>query len=142
MDHVAIMRKSWGLLPKILTGEKTIESRWYLSRKIPWNRIKKGDRIFFKNSGEPVVASTIVKKVIQYDFVKPKLVREILKEYGNKGLGIDNLQKYYNLFKGKNYCILVFYSSIKKIKPFKINKEGHGALSAWITVENINKLKN
>ena len=25
MDHVAIMQKSWGLLPKILSGEKTIE---------------------------------------------------------------------------------------------------------------------
>jgi len=34
--HVAIMRKGWGLTGKILTGEKTIESRWYMNRYRPW----------------------------------------------------------------------------------------------------------
>lgn len=29
MEHVAIMRKSWGLTDKILSGQKKIESRWY-----------------------------------------------------------------------------------------------------------------
>jgi len=42
MDHVAIMKRSWGLIPKILSGEKTIESRWYKKRIPPWNRISKG----------------------------------------------------------------------------------------------------
>jgi len=29
MEHVAIMRKAWGLTDKILSGQKKIESRWY-----------------------------------------------------------------------------------------------------------------
>lgn len=34
MEHVAIMKKSWGLTRKILSGEKTIESRWYRFRRL------------------------------------------------------------------------------------------------------------
>lgn len=64
MDHVAIMKKSWNLTAKILSGEKKIESRWYLTRRKPWDCIKKGEVIYFKNSGESVNLKAIVKKVI------------------------------------------------------------------------------
>jgi len=30
----------------------------------------------------------------------------------------------------------------KKIEPFDIDKTGFGAMSAWISVENINEIKN
>lgn len=30
MQHVAIMKKSWGLIPKILSGEKRVESNYLL----------------------------------------------------------------------------------------------------------------
>lgn len=42
MDHVAILRKDWKLLPKILSGEKTIESRWYQTKRGSYNKIKEG----------------------------------------------------------------------------------------------------
>ena len=45
MIHIAIMKKEWGLLEKILSGEKIIESRWYLNRSSPWGKIKKGEEI-------------------------------------------------------------------------------------------------
>ena len=44
MQHVAIMKKSWGLTDKILSGQKKIESRWYLSSFCPHN-------IFYCSSG-------------------------------------------------------------------------------------------
>ena len=56
MDHVAIMNKRWKLIPKILDGSKTIESRWYVNKIKPWNSIKEDDKIYFKNSGEPITA--------------------------------------------------------------------------------------
>ena len=48
MEHVAIMKKSWGLTEKILTGAKKIESRWYKNKHTPWNRIKSGEIVYFK----------------------------------------------------------------------------------------------
>ena len=59
MDHVATMRKSWEFLPKILSGEKTIESRWLKNKSVPWGRVCIGDTIYFKNTGEPVTAKAM-----------------------------------------------------------------------------------
>jgi len=142
MHHLAIMRKSWGLLPKILTGEKTIESRWYKNKYAPWSRIKKGDIIYFKNSGEPVTIKTKVSKVIQYPDLTLKKAKQILQKYGTRdGLGINKIGKYYQMFKDKNYCLLVFLKNPQKIKPFNIDKTGFGAMAAWITVNDINRIK-
>lgn len=64
MDHVAIMKKSWGLTQKILSGQKKIESRWYKSKHSPWGKIEKGDIVYFKDSGEPISIKTGVEKVM------------------------------------------------------------------------------
>ena len=142
MQHLAIMRKSWGLLPKILSGEKRIESRWYKNKYSPWDKIKRGDVVYFKNSGEPVGIRVEVNKVIQFSNLIPRRVKEILEKYGKEdGLGIKDLPRFFQKFKDKRYCILVFLKNPKKIKPFKINKKGFGIMSAWITVDNINKIK-
>ncbi len=138
--HVAIMKKSWGLLPKILSGEKTIESRWYLNKSRPWGTITAGDTVYFKNSGEPVTMSCKVRKVIKFESLTPKKVSDILQRYGKED-GIDNIIPYYELFKNKKYCILVFLEKPQKMEPFEIDKKGFGAMSAWITVDDIKKIK-
>jgi len=43
-------------------GEKQIESRWYVNKINPWNKVKVGDTVYFKNSGDPVTAKVRVKK--------------------------------------------------------------------------------
>lgn len=136
------MKKSWGLLPKILTGEKTIESRWYNNRYSPWNKIKKGDVVYFKDSGEPVTIKTEVNKVIQYQNLTPTRAKQILNEYGQKdGLEIEDIPKFYKRFKNKKYCILVFLKNPKPIKPFNIDKTGFGMMSAWLCIGNVNRIK-
>ncbi|MDD2696963.1 MAG: ASCH domain-containing protein [Candidatus Pacebacteria bacterium] len=136
------MKKSWGLLPRILKGEKTMESRWYKNKRLPWDKIKKGEIVYFKNSGEEVTAKAEVFKVLQFSNLNPKKVKQILDKYGEKdGLGKEEINKYYRLFRDKNYCLLVFLKSPRKIKPFEINKRGFGLMSAWITVEHISKIK-
>ncbi len=142
MDHVAIMNREWNLIPKILSGEKTIESRWYLSRKNPWNRIKRGDTVYFKNTSGPIVAKATVKKVKEYDSLQPQKVREIIKKYDKEGkIGLDNIQKSSQFIQNKKFCILIFLNNAKKIKPFKIDKSGFGISSAWFCTENINAIK-
>ena len=37
--------------------------------------------------------------------------------------------------------MLIFLKSPVEIKPFEISKAGFGAMSAWITVDNILKIK-
>lgn len=82
MIHIAIMRKSWGLTDKILTGEKKIESRWYLNRSRPWNNIGNNDTVYFKDSGSPIKLRAVVDQVVQFDNLTPNKVSEILNRGG------------------------------------------------------------
>ena len=142
MDHIAIMRKDWGLTQKILSGEKKIESRWYKFKHSPWDKIKKGDTVYFKDSGEPITIKTKISKVIQLSDLTSTRVKEILDKYGkNDGIEKKDLSKYFQMFKDKKYCILIFLKNPVKIKPFNIDKTGFGAMAAWIIIRKIKSIK-
>ena len=152
------MKKEWGLLPKILGGEKTIESRWLKVKVAPWGRVQVGDRVYFKNSSEPVTVGATVARVIQ-TFLTSEVsadstsevdslgstvatVKEILEKYGERdGLGIDDVPYFCELFKDKSYCILIFLKHPQRVKPFEIDKSGFGMQSAWLCVETIDKVR-
>lgn len=142
MEHVAIMKKSWGLLPKIFSGEKKIESRWYLNKSIPRGKIAAGETVYFKNSGEPVTVKAQVEKVLSFDNLIPQKVEELVWKYGGKdGIGSRDLNKFYKMFKDKRYCLLIFLKNPQKIIPFNINKKGFGSMAAWICVDRVEKIK-
>ena len=142
MEHIAIMKKSWKLLPKILTQEKKIESRWYKVKLPPWDKITKGDNVFFKNSGEPISVKTEVEKVVQISDLTSQKVKQILKSYGKQdGINKKEITKFYKIFKNKKYCILIFLKNPQKIEPFNINKSGFGNMSSWISAENPDKIR-
>ncbi len=138
MQHVAIMKKSWGLAEKILDGRKSMESRWLLKKTAPWNKINKNDTVYFKNSGEPVRICADVEKVVYLENLDCRKVAEILEKYG-KADGIEkrDIPKFRNLFKRKKYCVLAFLKNARSVKPFEIDKRGFGSMAAWICVSNI-----
>ncbi len=85
-----------------------------------------------------------VDKVIQFENLTPSKVREILNQYAKAdGLGVNkkNINSYFELFKNKKYCLLVFLKDTEEIKPFEIDKSGFGAMAAWITVDNLDVVK-
>ncbi len=142
MDHVAIMKKSWGLTEKILSGQKKIESRWYVMKCRPWNKVAVEDTIYFKNSGEPVCMKAEVKNVLQFENLTPEKVKQILKKYGkDDGLEKEKLDEFFEMFKNKKYCILIFLKKVVSVRPFNVDKTGFGAMSAWLSVPNISKIK-
>jgi ASC-1-like (ASCH) protein len=142
MEHLAIMKKSWGLTQKILTGRKKIESRWYLTKRQPWNNIKEGETVYFIDSGEPVRLKTEVSKVMQFANLTPKRVKEILDQYGNAdGLEKEKTPEFFKRFKNKKYCLLIFLKNPQTVESFEIDKAGFGLMSAWIAVDKISKIK-
>lgn len=142
MEHLAIMQKSWGLTQKILHCQKKIESRWYSVKYRPWDNIKEGETVYFKDSGEPVELKAEVSKVMQFADLTPKRVKEILDQYGDDdGLEKAKIPEFFERFKDKKYCLLIFLKNPQEVKPFKIDKTGFGAMSAWITIDNISKIK-
>ena len=134
------MKRSRKLITKILSGEKTIESRWYVNRICPWDRINVGDTVYFKDSGELVTAKANVSKALQFKNLSPGSVKDILKTYG-KGIGMEPSEKNIKWCATKNYCILIFLEGVHEIEPFAIDKTGFGLMSAWIMVDDVNKIK-
>lgn len=140
VEHLAIMKKSWKLTRKILSGEKKIESRWYKSKRMPFGKIKKGEVIYFKDTGEPVTMKAEVEKVLQFADLTPDKVKDILEKY-EKGIRIENIAESIERYKNKKYCLLIFLKKPQKIVPFRISKKGFGMMSAWITVPKISDIR-
>lgn len=134
--------KNNGFLEEIVTGEKTIESRWYKFKRTPYDIIKAHDQIYFKKSGKDVTLTAKVLKVIQFENLNQKKIKEILTIYG-EDIGIEkkNINEFYLSVKDKKYCVLMFLNSVKQIAPFKIHKKGYGNMSAWLSVKDINEIK-
>ncbi len=142
MDHVAFMKKEWGFIDKILVGTKTIESRWYKNKYRPWGVIKKGEIIYFKNSGEPITVKAIVDNVMMVSNLDVNRVEDLLEKYGDEiGIEKNDFVKFLKKFQDKKYCILIFIKNPKKIVPFSINKKGFGLMASWISVSNINEIQ-
>ncbi|MDP1696056.1 MAG: hypothetical protein Q8L29_04025 [archaeon] len=135
MEHLAILSKTNNLLSKILSGEKTIESRWYKHKKAPFGTLSKGDIIYFKESGAQVTARASVKDFEVYENLSPDEIKSILSRYSAQ-LGVDI--SYYDNIKDKTLCMLIFLQDVEKIPPFNV-KKSYG--TAWISLDSINKLR-
>jgi ASC-1-like (ASCH) protein len=149
MDHVAILKKANlkkgdNLLKDILDGRKTIESRWYVNKVAPWNRITACDWVYLKEAGCPVVTKACVKDVKQYEKLTDSVVSEIIEMYGEQiapGLSYEDFFSWWQTQKNKRFLVLVFLSDVIKLEPFDIDKTGYGVSSAWLVCADIEKLK-
>ena len=109
MEHLAIMKKSWNLTNKILTGEKKIESRWYKNKYSPWDKIKDNETVYFKDSGYPVTIKAEVDKVLQLENLDESKIRKILEEYGkDDGIEKDKISYFYDM----EVCYYIFFTLI------------------------------
>lgn len=125
MNHLAILRGQ-DLVDKIISGTKTIESRWYMRRSAPWDKIFVGDRVFFKKSCGSIQASARVKKVVQKVFLNEKDFLSTAKKYELE-IGVDVVKF---IKKIPKYSILIFIDSVKIEKKIKIENKNYG--NAWI----------
>lgn len=140
MHHLAILDKKRELLEKIISGEKSIESRWYKSKKTPYGMVKAGDIIFFKDSGSPVTVQATVEEALFFSDLTREKYNSILSQYADQiCLKNRNIDDYIEA--GYNYVSLVFLKDVREIEPFFINKKGYGLMAAWITVEDIKQIK-
>ena len=127
MEHIAILRQPF--FDMILSGEKTIESRWSLNRVAPFERVKAGDVIWLKETSKDITARAIVKKVKFYNLTKDK-ADDIKSKYG-KEIGTDKFEDW-ERYRNKKYLTLIWLKDIQKIEPITAPKS-HGA--GWLIIK-------
>lgn len=70
--HLAIFKGNGGEM--ILTGQKTIESRFSRAKIAPFGQISSGDLVYIKPSGKEIIGQFKVKKVVFIDKANGKYV--------------------------------------------------------------------
>jgi hypothetical protein len=138
MDHVAIVLHKGMILEKILSGEKTIYSRWLTREPTRYPRVDSGETIYFKDSRErDIYTKATAVDMVEFHYLTSDLMKKIIEKYG-KQMCID--QSYLPKLEGKNYCTLIFLEDTQKITPFHINKKEFGRGAAWIHVDDIRNI--
>ncbi|MEO0514988.1 MAG: hypothetical protein AAF086_06800 [Planctomycetota bacterium] len=77
--HVAILKREY--LRMILSGQKTVESRLAKVRCPPFGVVKPGERLFFKASGGPFMATAIAESVHDYADQSPEQIDELYEQW-------------------------------------------------------------
>ncbi|VVB73938.1 Uncharacterised protein [uncultured archaeon] len=137
MQHVAILTGNF--LDKILSGEKTIETRWYKSRRAPFRSVSSGDTIYLKQSGGPVIARCAVVKSLFFEDLDRDRIADLLRRYGKEACIGEEMTE---ALAGKRYCTLIWLGEVTRLDaPFDIDKTGFGNMCAWIRVEDVDRIK-
>ena len=115
--HLAVFVEPF--LQFILSGRKTVESRFSLHLCPPHNRVQKGDIILLKKSGGPVVGISEVASVWFYEL--DPLSWKAIHEKFSKALCADNTD-FWRKRKRAAYATLMRLSRVTRIHPIRCDK--------------------
>lgn len=127
--HLAIVSQPY--LSRILSGEKTIESRYSINLIAPYNKIREGDIVLLKKTGGEVIA-IFEAGAIRFFSIDTESDLEKIKEDYNDQLKIDDT--FWNEKKNCNYATLIDIRNLWKVPHFNISKKNR---SAWMILGKI-----
>jgi hypothetical protein len=134
--HLAILKKPY--LDAMFDGRKTIESRFWKSKRPAFGLIRPGDTLFLKLSSGPVCGVATVDAVKLFENLTPKQIAEIKEQYNGYILGTD---EYWRSKTDCTFGFLVWLKDIRTIKPMRINKKDWRAWVVLTEKENFGLLK-
>ena len=128
MRHLAIFKGEGGEL--ILSGKKTIESRFSKRKDPPFGVISSGDLVYIKPSGKDIIGQFRVKKVIFFDGLEIGDIEEIREKY-EKELSVD--ESYWKGKENSKFGTLIFIGDSSRFitSPVKIPKKD---LRGWVVL--------
>jgi len=126
--HLAIFVGS--AIDDILSGKKTIESRFSLGRVLPYGQVSKDDVILLKKSGGEVFGQVIVDNVLYYDNLTKESIKILRKEYDR---GLCTSDDYWFSKSKSRFGTLIFLKNPERfLSPIKIHKTDR---RPWVILE-------
>lgn len=132
MEHLAIMKK--GYIEKILSGEKSIESRFSVNRITPFHRIATGDKVYLQETGKQISASFTAGNVLFFSDLDEEKIGAIKKEYGQQ---ICADEEFWESKKHAKYATLIFIEDPISEKPFKVHKSDRSAFKSVPSIKEL-----
>lgn len=126
--HLAILVNPY--LERILSGRKTIESRFSVQRRVPYRQIQKDDVVLLKRSGGPILGIGLVDEVMFYE-ITPEVLANIQAMYTDE-LGIDD-PNFWSERAGAAYGTLTRLAYVRRLPPIPFVKRDQ---RAWIVLQS------
>lgn len=128
MKHLAIFSDK-ETIEKILKKEKVMEGRLSREKDLPYDKIKKGDEIYLKESGGEILGRVEVDNVLFYDNLTPEMIGNLRREYG-KDLIVDD--KFWEKYSKSKYATLIFLKNPKRfLSKVKFKKKDR---RSWVII--------
>jgi hypothetical protein len=127
-QHIAVF-DSLATINHILKAEKTVEVRFSLSRRPPFQAINRGDDIMMKYSHGNIVGKVSVENVLYYDHLTPEQIATLRKEYEKDALLAS--EYWQKKAKSKFVTIIFLCQPERFIAPVKYTKKDR---RSWVTV--------
>ncbi len=126
--HLAILQPFY--LNLILSGQKTIECRLTRTSKPPFGVVKKGQRIYLKQSSGPVRGVCTAGRVICRRIDGSQDLAMIRQEYGERIMAKDD---FWESRDAARYCTLIFLKGVRALgEPFRISKND---MRGWVVLD-------
>jgi ASC-1-like (ASCH) protein len=129
--HLVILKRFY--LDMILSGRKTVESRFLKTRRHFFDRLGAGDILFLKESSGPVCGKAKVTAVKRFENLQPKHIEKIKSTYNR---AICGTEEYWKSSINSIYGILVWLTDIERIEPIYIRKSDWRSWVVLTTREN------
>lgn len=131
--HLAIMYQS--TIEAILSGKKTVETRFSKNKIVPYCQVSAGDIIYMKLPGGEIVGQCRVRKVFYFEGLTPADIDKIFKDYSKEiSVGNKKEDEKYRLEKRSSvFGTLIFISESERFitSPIKIKKKD---LRGWMVL--------
>lgn len=125
--HLAILVNPY--LQLLLDGQKTIESRFSVQRRTPFDQVAQGDVILLKRSGGPILGISIVAQARFYE-ATPQVLEHIRTHYGAQ-LGIRD-PAFWEARASARFATLLWLEHVMPITPVPFHKRDQ---RAWVILK-------
>jgi ASC-1-like (ASCH) protein len=126
--HIAIIRSQY--VVHLRTGVKRIEARFSRTRRAPFGRVARGDRIVFKCSGRGVLGSARVRRVRYFERLTPRLIAAIRARYERQ---ICGGRDFWRVRRFARFGVLIWIGRLSRRRPTMQVPRQFG--TAWLTLD-------
>jgi hypothetical protein len=127
VGHLAIFRQPY--LDKILSGEKTIESRFSRSRSVPFEKVHRGDLILLKETAGPICAVAVAELIRCFGPLGSGEAEHLMAIYQTELQLKDDFKR---AKQNSLYATLITFKDVFPIKPIQVKKVDR---RAWVILK-------
>ena len=128
-QHLAILSEPY--LEWILSGRKTIESRFSVNRVAPYGLVRPGDRLLLKRVSGPVLGLCAVSKVAFFEL--DEATRSRLRERYSKALCAED-PAFWRARERASYATLMYLEDVHRLAPIPCGKRDR---RGWVVMPEV-----